>query len=120
MKDQRQYCLDILRRIAQIERFTSEGEQAFMADDRTQEAVVRCFEVVGEAIKRLDTNLTAQHPDFPWRSYAGFRDVLIHQYDSIQLSKVWEAVRDDLIPLKQVITSILDKLSTDSQSDDTP
>ena len=121
MKSQRGYCNDILMRIAQIERFTAEGEAAFMQDDRTQEAVIRCFEVIGEAVKRLDPTLTGQHPQINWPAYAGFRDVLIHQYDSTRLDKVWEAVQDDLAPLQETIQTLLAALLPDntSESDNT-
>ncbi|GAB4517881.1 MAG: DUF86 domain-containing protein [Anaerolineae bacterium] len=110
MKSQRLYYTHILERIQQIERFTAEGEGAFMADDRTQEAVIRCFEVIGEAVKRLEPTLTAQHTMVSWRGFAGFRDVLIHQYDDIEIAKVWETVRDDLPTLKVAIEAILAEL----------
>ncbi|MFQ3674193.1 MAG: HepT-like ribonuclease domain-containing protein [Aggregatilineales bacterium] len=90
MKSQRRFCTHILDRIRQIERFTAEGESAFLADDRTQEAVIRCFEGIGEAVKRLDPALTAQYPMVSWRGFAGFRDVLIHQYDDVEMDKAWE------------------------------
>ena len=111
MKSQNILCQDILTRIAMIQQFTSEGETSFMADIRTQEAVIRCFEVIGEAVKRLDPELTALQPQIPWSAYAGFRDVLIHQYDKIQIVKVWEAVQDDLTPLQQATQILLDHLS---------
>jgi uncharacterized protein with HEPN domain len=96
MKIQVQYCHDILARIEQIERFTRDGKDTFMADDRTQEAVIRCFEVIGEAIRRMDANLLAQYPHFAWSDYIGFRNVLIHQYDTIQIDKIWQSVEEVL------------------------
>ena len=115
MKNQRLYLQDILMRIDQIERFTSEGEADFMADDRTQEAVIRCFEVIGEAIKRLDPALLAQYPYLVWHDYTGFRDVLIHQYDAIFLPKVWQAVKDDLTPLRTAVETLLKNLPDDNK-----
>lgn len=114
MKDQRQYCRDILARIEQIERFTFDGRDHFFADDRTQEAVIRCFEVIGEAVKRLDSRLTEQYPDLNWRAYAGFRDVLIHHYDRIQLEKVWDAAQNDLGPLAVAIRHLVDILDDET------
>ena len=114
MKIQTQYCQDILSRIEQIERFTHDGKQAFMADDRTQEAVIRCFEVIGEAIRRMDANLLAKYSHFAWSDYIGFRNVLIHQYDMIQIDKIWQSVEEDIEPLKQIILTIL----ADIQKDD--
>ena len=111
--NQRTYLQDIVNRIDQIERFTHEGEAAFLADDRTQEAVIRCFEVIGEAIKRLDSELLTQYPSIPWRDFTGFRDVLIHQYDKILLPKVWQAVQEDLAPLRIVVEQMLAELPND-------
>ncbi len=112
-KTQRQYFVDILKRIRQIERFTAGGEDAFYIDDRTQEATIRCFEVIGEAVKRLDPTLTAQYPDVPWRGFAGMRDVLIHQYDDVQLDTVWDTIQEDLPALKDAVQALLDSLPTD-------
>ncbi len=92
MKDQIVYCQDILQRLEQIRRFTVGGRAEFMHSDLTQEAVIRCFEVIGEIVKRLDPALTASYPKLAWGGYAGFRDVLIHQYDKILVEKVWQAV----------------------------
>ena len=61
-KDQRVYCREILERIARIERYTRSGRKAFLADELIQDGVVRSFEVIGEAVKRLDAALKAQHP----------------------------------------------------------
>lgn len=116
MKNQRLYLQDILARIDQIERFTNEGEAEFMADDRTQEAVIRCFEVIGEAIKRLDLSLLAQYPTLVWHDYTGFRDVLIHQYDAIFLPKVWQAVKEDLGPLRVAVETLLENLPDDKRN----
>lgn len=110
MKHQRPYLDDILMRITQIERFTRSGEADFMADDRTQEAVIRCFEVIGKAIKRLDPALLALYPGLAWRDYTGFRDVLIHQYDAIMLPKVWQAVVEDIMPLRAAVEALLTAL----------
>lgn len=109
-KAQRQYFIDILKRIRQIERFTAGGEDVFYSDDRTQEATIRCFEVIGEAIKRLDPSLTAQYPSVPWRGFAGMRDVLIHQYDDVQLDTIWETIHEDIPTLKEAVQALLDSL----------
>lgn len=104
---QAKICQDILERIHLIELFTLEGEAHFMKDIRTQEAVIRCFEVIGEAVKRLDPSLTTLQPHIDWKAYAGFRDVLIHQYDNIIIDTVYQAIQDDLPPLKLAIQALL-------------
>ncbi len=113
MKVQEQYCHDILARIEKIERFTKDGEGAFMRDDRTQEAVIRCFEVIGEAVRRMDADLLAKYPHFAWHDYIGFRNILIHQCDVIRLDKIWQSVQEDIAPLKQIVQQILFDLRKD-------
>ena len=61
-----------------------------------QDAVIRSFEVIGEAVKRLDNSLIAQQPQVPGRDFAGFRDVLIHQYERVVLESVWLFAKEDL------------------------
>lgn len=104
-------------RIEQIQRFTRDGKDAFMADDRTQEAVIRCFEVIGEAIKRLDPALLAQYPTLAWRDYTGFRDILIHRYDSILLPQVWNTVEEDLEPLRAAVDMLLKNLPNENEDE---
>jgi uncharacterized protein with HEPN domain len=64
--------------IERIERFTSEGRTAFMTDDKTQSAVIRQLEIIGEATKRLSEEFRRVHPDLPWREMAATRDRLVH------------------------------------------
>lgn len=76
--------------------FASEGREVFLNDKKTRLAILRSFEVLGEAVKRLSAELKASHPHVPWRRIAGFRDIVIHQYDFIDLEEVWGVVVDDL------------------------
>ena len=56
-----------------------------------QDAVIRCLEVLGEATKRLSSEILIANTEIPWRGIAGMRDVLIHAYDQIDLEEVWMA-----------------------------
>ncbi len=109
-RDSRIPLVQILECIARIEVFTVDGETAFYRDARTQDAVLHNLAVIGEAAKRVDAEFRAQHPDIPWRSMAGLRDVLIHQYDRVRLDLVWTAVMDSLPALKEEIIKILPPL----------
>ncbi|GAB4138743.1 MAG: hypothetical protein Fur0046_13430 [Cyanobacteria bacterium J069] len=60
----------------------------FFRDDKTQSAIVFQLLIMGEAVKRLSTELRSQHPDIPWSLIAGMRDNLIHRYDDIDLDEV--------------------------------
>ena len=107
MKTQRPYLLDLLARIQMIRDFTSAGHDDFLESLKTQESVMRCFEVIGEIVKRLDPSLIAKQPQIPWRQLAGFRDILIHQYDKIDLEIVWDSIENDLPPLEAAAQSLL-------------
>ena len=109
-KDPRVYLAQILERIERIERFTARGRESFFADPLIQDAVIRNFEVIGEATKRVPDDLRRLHPQVPWRSLSAFRDVLIHQYEGVSLHGVWDVVENHLPPLKQAIADLLPPL----------
>lgn len=85
----------------------------FVLDDKTSFAVVRAFEIVGEAAKRIPTDFRRAHSTIPGRELAGFRDKLIHDYARVSLLIVWNSVRDDLpeiLPrIEQLILEATDK-----------
>lgn len=114
MTDESAYLKHILEAIAKIERYTAEGEEAFRSDDRTQDAVIRNFEVIGEAVRNLPEQLKAKYAGIPWRRIAGMRDKLIHQYFGVKLDVVWETVVKVLPEFKTQIAEILDRREPDS------
>ena len=109
-KDPRVYLAQILERIERIEAYTADGHAQFLDDPMAQDAVIRNFEVIGEAAKRIPDSYRVAHPDIPWRALAAFRDVLIHQYEGVSLSEVWAAVEGDLPSIKAAIRAILPPL----------
>lgn len=109
-KDPRIYLAQILERINRIKEYTVDGREVFFADARTQDAVIRNFEVIGEAAKRIPEDYRQEHPSIPWRELAGFRDVLIHQYEGVSVTEVWQIVENNLEPLRQAIKSLLPPL----------
>lgn len=101
-----------------IERFISNGRAEFMQSEMVQESVIRCYEVIiGEIVKRLDETLITEQAHIPWTQIAGFRDFLIHNCDRVNLEIVWNAIQDDLQPLKQAVQSMLQQVE---QADDRP
>ena len=70
--------------------------QAFLGDTKTQDAVIRNLEIIGEAIKNLSPELLESHPNVPWKGMAGVRDRLIHHYFGVNLDVVWQIVVEEL------------------------
>ena len=66
-RDPRVYLAQILERSERIQSYISEGEEAFQRDTMIQDAVIRNFEVIGEAVKHLPEEYRSQHPEIPWR-----------------------------------------------------
>ena len=96
--------------IERIVEYTRDGKEAFFSDQRTQDAVIRNFEVIGEAAKRIPEEFRKSNPSIPWRQLSGFRDVLIHQYEGVSISEVWQIVEKDLRNLREAIVVILPPL----------
>lgn len=109
-KDQRVYLVHIRECIGRIERYTVDGKDRFVADSMVQDAVVRNLEIIGEATKRLDDAYRKAHPQIPWRAVSGLRDVLIHQYEGVDLDRVWNVVVNGLPSLKEAIEKLLPPL----------
>lgn len=65
-------------------------------DDKSSSAIIRKFEIIGEATKNLPENLKEEHPEIPWKSMAGMRDRLIHAYFGIDYKLVWEAIKIEI------------------------
>lgn len=97
----------VLAAIDDIAVFTVDGRAAFLADRKTQSAVIRQLEIIGEAVKRLSSETVAARPSVPWRAIAGTRDRLIHGYFTVDLDAVWAMVETDLAPLRGEVDLLL-------------
>ena len=102
------YLDHILEAAGRIEEYTTEGRDTFLTDRRTQDAVLRNFEIIGEATKRLSQATRDLVPEVPWRQVAGLRDVLIHRYETVDLETVWEIVERDVPVLRQAVAALLE------------
>lgn len=82
----------------------------FLHDTKTQDAVIRNIEIIGEATKKLSQDIRTQYSDLPWKSMAGIRDRLIHDYFGINLETIWYVITRDLPNLAKNIAAIVDDL----------
>lgn len=108
MKDDRVYLAHVRDAIERILAYTGAGRTAFLADGKTQDAVVRNIEVIGEATKNLSPEIRDANPDIPWKRIAGMRDRVIHAYFGVDLDLVWEVVEDHLPALLARVVQLLD------------
>ena len=88
--------------------------EVFMHDRKTYSAVIREFEIIGEATKHLPDTLTQHYTDVAWRDVKDFRNLLIHEYFGIDHRIVWNTILYDLPKLKIIIDQIIIETQTKS------
>jgi uncharacterized protein with HEPN domain len=102
------YLNDIAEAVASIRSYTSNmNYEKFSKDKMRIDAVVRNFEVIGEASKNINEDLKKKFPSTDWKAVAGFRDTLIHGYFGIDLEILWDIVINKIPPLKDEIDAII-------------
>jgi len=107
MKDDKLYLIHVSECIDRIESYVSAGRDPFFKSRMEQDAVVRNFEIMGEAVKNMSDKFKQSHPEIPWKRVAGFRDILIHDYMGVDVNEVWKIVERDLPILKSQISQLL-------------
>lgn len=91
---------DMLQAAEKIKRYTSGMDyDAFVADEKTMDAVVRNFEIIGEAANRIDPDFRTKNPEVEWKRIRGFRNRIVHDYFGVDYEIVWD-----------IITTYLDEL----------
>jgi uncharacterized protein with HEPN domain len=85
---------DILAATRLIAEYISDGESAFFASTKTQDAVIRQLELIGEAAGKVSSKLRDEHPGVPWKGMRGFASFATHESWKLELRRVWnEAVK---------------------------
>lgn len=108
MRSLRDYLEDLQAEVDAVVRFTQDGKEAFMDDERNQYAVMMAYARIGEIVKRIPDEVLETQPQIEWRDIKGFRDVLLHRYFDINVVRVWQAV-EKLPELQTAVQTLLDQ-----------
>jgi uncharacterized protein with HEPN domain len=101
---------DIKDSIEAIESYIQDMDiDKFIQDRKTYSAVIREFEIIGEAAKHLPDDIVSQYSDIAWRDIKDFRNILIHEYFGVDFEIVWNTIKNDLPKLYSVILEIEQK-----------
>ncbi len=116
MRPQRSY-LDYLRDILHAAEEALDFVQGmdfsnFSSDRKTNLAVVRTLEVIGEAARHIPLRIRRRHPQVSWQDMVGMRNKLIHQYYGVDMEVLWRTVQEDLPPLVVQIRRMLTEMET--------
>ena len=115
MPHDRESIADILasaRRI--LEYVAGKSLQDFRANVQCQDAVIRRFEIIGEAAKRVSASMRNRHPTVPWKEMSRMRDRVIHGYETVDWQIVWQTIEQDLPRLITALDAILQDLQSDA------
>ena len=107
-REYRDYLHDILDAVNDIEDFV-EGVsfEQFEKDRKTLNAVVRSIEIIGEAAKNIPLTLREKYGNLPWKKMTAMRDKVIHAYFGVNTKTLWNTIKNDLPPLKQLVQKML-------------
>lgn len=102
MKDDSLYIDHILQSINSILEYTKDlTRKDFSKNKLVQDAVIRNFEIIGEATKKVSDDYKQVHYKVPWKAMSGMRDKLIHDYIGVDIAVIWKTIKEDLPPLKK-------------------
>ena len=98
---------DILICLSKIQSYVSGmSYNEFLEDQKTQDAVIRNIEIIGEAVKKLSEETKKKYSKVPWKMIAGTRDHLMHGYFGVNIDIIWEVATIDAINLEREIKQI--------------
>lgn len=112
------YIRDIVNEINRIENFVKDlSYDEFVKDEKTIYAVIRCFEVIGEAAKNIPKQIRDKHSLFPWKRIAGMRDKLIHEYFGVDYQTLWQTIKKRIPEIKPSLDNMLNDMEDSKRSE---
>ncbi len=110
-KDASVYIRYIYDCIQWIKEYAEVGQEKFYQDKKTQDAIIRNLEVIGQAVKDFGTDqLIANEPEIPWAEIAGTRNILAHQYLGVDNELIWNIVEFELPRLEHAILKVAQRM----------
>ena len=108
-RDPRLYVEDILQAISRIRSYMQGmDEAAFRIDGKSQDAVIRNLEIIGEAAKNLPKDIRDSVPEIEWRKIIAFRNILTHEYFGVSLTIIWDVTQTKLAPLERACQRLME------------
>lgn len=110
-RDESIYIDDMLEGMEKIKRYTQNMTyNDFVLDEKTQDAVLRNLEVIGEAAKNTPQNIRDKIRNIPWKNIIGLRNITIHQYFGVDLEIIWKIITNDIPKTKKEIKNLKNEL----------
>jgi len=110
-RDPRLYLEDIRESVIKIKRYTQGlSFEEFRNSEMVVDAVIRNFEIIGEAASQTPDSIKEKHSDVPWYKMKGLRNVIAHEYFGVRLITIWETIQNDLPTLESQIEKTLAEL----------
>lgn len=101
---------DILEAIRRIKQYTDGFDyDLWLKDQKTIDAVIRNFEIIGEAATHVPSEIQARNPALPWAKMKGIRNLLIHEYFGVDAEVLWRTIQEDLPGLEESLSDLLEK-----------
>lgn len=111
-RDPQIYLQDILESIEKIQQYIANMTfDEFVSNNMAIDAVIRNFEIIGEAVAHMPDDIRSAYPKVPWFEMKGMRNIVAHEYFSVDLKIVWKTARESLPSLMIMIKQVIDDIS---------
>jgi uncharacterized protein with HEPN domain len=109
---------DIIDSIKKIQKYVEQMEiEDFRRDEKTIDAVIRNFIVIGEAARHVPDDISVKYPNIPWRVMGDMRNFTVHEYWGVELRTIWKTIQDDLPPLIPSLKRVVDSEKDEAESE---